>query len=339
MFFFLSLSCLKLFLLDHRILIFRQIFFSSFFFVCRYYRANSVRYPTSPCEGGCALNHYCAITRVDYHEFRHCLESAAGALASAGTRPNVCIPIAVYIALLLATYTIMKCQQRKLLFEWLQFLIVDLVIGVLLLLVKCSRKLIVTVFDAFASPQWRNNCVALFPLKLLATLKMTDLGNRNNDNDNNNSNNDDDDDDDDDRVSAIDTAVSATTTMAIHATAADPIRDNIFEYSRTLIDHTKVAMFQLFHVCVKLSNNSNFCHTFRLHEHVSEHNEKKLPMPMPQITADTTTNFMSTTTNHQNYFYEASRFNSKSCQNKLLTTVDSLNQTHRPMNSSTRYNV
>ncbi|XP_037906380.1 acid sphingomyelinase-like phosphodiesterase 3b isoform X3 [Hermetia illucens] len=48
----------------------------------KYYRANSVRYPTQPCEGVCALNHYCAITRVDYVEFRQCLESAASALAS-----------------------------------------------------------------------------------------------------------------------------------------------------------------------------------------------------------------------------------------------------------------
>lgn len=54
--------------------------------VCRYYRANSVRYPTQVCEGVCTLNHYCAITRVDYREFRQCLETAASALAS-NTRP------------------------------------------------------------------------------------------------------------------------------------------------------------------------------------------------------------------------------------------------------------
>lgn len=48
----------------------------------RYYRANSVRQNTQPCEGVCALNHYCAITRVDYHEFRQCLETAASALSS-----------------------------------------------------------------------------------------------------------------------------------------------------------------------------------------------------------------------------------------------------------------
>lgn len=48
----------------------------------RYYRANSVRFPTQPCEGVCSLNHYCAITRIDYREYRQCLETAASALAS-----------------------------------------------------------------------------------------------------------------------------------------------------------------------------------------------------------------------------------------------------------------
>lgn len=48
----------------------------------RYYRANSVRFPTQPCEGICSLNHYCAITRIDYREYRQCLETATSALAS-----------------------------------------------------------------------------------------------------------------------------------------------------------------------------------------------------------------------------------------------------------------
>lgn len=57
----------------------------TFFFLFspgRYYRANSVRFPTQPCEGVCSLNHYCAITRIDYREYRQCLETAASALAS-----------------------------------------------------------------------------------------------------------------------------------------------------------------------------------------------------------------------------------------------------------------
>ncbi|CRL00115.1 CLUMA_CG013396, isoform A [Clunio marinus] len=53
----------------------------------KYYRANSVRFPTQPCEGVCSLNHYCAITRIDYREYRQCLETAASALASR-TRSN-----------------------------------------------------------------------------------------------------------------------------------------------------------------------------------------------------------------------------------------------------------
>lgn len=120
----------------------------------RYYRANAVRYQTSPCEGVCALNHYCAITRVDYHEYRHCLESAASALASSSARPNVCIPIVANIALLLATYIIMKCQQRQLLFELLQFLVVDIVIG--LLIVQRMRKCICML----SSLQWISNYVS-----------------------------------------------------------------------------------------------------------------------------------------------------------------------------------
>ncbi|XP_030372143.1 acid sphingomyelinase-like phosphodiesterase 3b [Scaptodrosophila lebanonensis] len=42
----------------------------------RYYRANAVRHQSgSPCLGLCMLNHYCAITRLDYDEFRQCLET------------------------------------------------------------------------------------------------------------------------------------------------------------------------------------------------------------------------------------------------------------------------
>ncbi|CAO1334344.1 unnamed protein product [Diamesa hyperborea] len=54
----------------------------------KYYRANSVKFPTQACEGVCSLNHYCAITRIDYREFRQCLETAASALAS-NTKPII----------------------------------------------------------------------------------------------------------------------------------------------------------------------------------------------------------------------------------------------------------
>uniref|UniRef100_A0A182MJ22 Sphingomyelin phosphodiesterase C-terminal domain-containing protein n=1 Tax=Anopheles culicifacies TaxID=139723 RepID=A0A182MJ22_9DIPT len=54
----------------------------------KYYRANSVRHATSTCEGVCLLNHYCAITRLDYREFRSCLETAAKAMASKNGSPT-----------------------------------------------------------------------------------------------------------------------------------------------------------------------------------------------------------------------------------------------------------
>lgn len=68
----------------------------------RYYRANSVRYPTPACEGVCALHHYCAITRVDYREFRQCLETAASALASSSkscgrTTSNTMLLLSIFV--------------------------------------------------------------------------------------------------------------------------------------------------------------------------------------------------------------------------------------------------
>lgn len=82
-----------------------------------------MRYPTQPCEGVCALNHYCAITRVDYNEFRRCLETAASALASHGVRtcsPCIAIVSTVHVALILAIYAVAKYRhQCELLIEWL----------------------------------------------------------------------------------------------------------------------------------------------------------------------------------------------------------------------------
>jgi hypothetical protein len=58
------------------------LFFSLSFLNGRYYRANSVRFPTQVCEGVCSLNHYCSITRIDYREYRQCLEAGTNAIAS-----------------------------------------------------------------------------------------------------------------------------------------------------------------------------------------------------------------------------------------------------------------
>lgn len=86
----------------------------------RYYRANAVRYPTPACEGVCALNHYCAITRVDYREFRQCLETAASALASSSKSSGSTIS---RLTLLLSVFaTIGKSPQRRLLIGWLHHL-------------------------------------------------------------------------------------------------------------------------------------------------------------------------------------------------------------------------
>lgn len=106
----------------------------------RYYRANSVRYPNGACEGMCAHNHFCAITRVDYEEFRHCRESAASALASSAGKPNSSVPLSALLALVLAVYTALQRQQRLLLFGWLHF--VWLVV-VNMSKVKCMTRVLV----------------------------------------------------------------------------------------------------------------------------------------------------------------------------------------------------
>uniref|UniRef100_A0A1I8NMJ2 Sphingomyelin phosphodiesterase C-terminal domain-containing protein n=1 Tax=Stomoxys calcitrans TaxID=35570 RepID=A0A1I8NMJ2_STOCA len=67
----------------------------------KYYRANSVRYPTDPCENVCMLNHYCAITRVDYKEFRQCLEKEQSALRSKASHvKHINIKLLVLLAFL-----------------------------------------------------------------------------------------------------------------------------------------------------------------------------------------------------------------------------------------------
>ncbi|XP_062552572.1 acid sphingomyelinase-like phosphodiesterase 3b [Armigeres subalbatus] len=71
----------------------------------KYYRANSVRHSTQTCEGVCLLNHYCAITRLDYREFRSCLETAAKAMASkngsASARGVGIVPLMAALVLLI----------------------------------------------------------------------------------------------------------------------------------------------------------------------------------------------------------------------------------------------
>ncbi|XP_030081449.1 acid sphingomyelinase-like phosphodiesterase 3b [Drosophila hydei] len=74
----------------------------------RYHRANAVRYQSgSACLGLCMLNHYCAITRLDYDEFRLCLESEQLPLQSgASWRQLSCSCLLLALALRTATQRI-----------------------------------------------------------------------------------------------------------------------------------------------------------------------------------------------------------------------------------------
>ncbi|CAH1154744.1 unnamed protein product [Phaedon cochleariae] len=70
----------------------------------KYYKANSVRInnnPTTGCDSTCVHQHYCAITRLDYEAFRHCMQTAPSALSassSLATRPVVLLVTAVAVA-------------------------------------------------------------------------------------------------------------------------------------------------------------------------------------------------------------------------------------------------
>lgn len=95
------------------------------FYRFRYYRANSVRYSTQPCEAACALNHYCAITRIDYNEFQQCLKSAASALASSSGKPSCFALSSTHLTLTLAIYSALNYQQKKIFIEWIHFVLIE----------------------------------------------------------------------------------------------------------------------------------------------------------------------------------------------------------------------
>lgn len=94
------------------VLITPQPSFSSFF-NNRYYRANSVRYETKPCDKVCLLNHYCAITRIDYREFKQCLDDSVAALASVKSNVlninyQISLLLIVFIQLLLNRHMVLR---------------------------------------------------------------------------------------------------------------------------------------------------------------------------------------------------------------------------------------
>ncbi|XP_036335865.1 uncharacterized protein LOC118746170 [Rhagoletis pomonella] len=77
----------------------------------KYSRANTVRYQTDPCEGVCMLNHYCAITRVDYKEFRQCLEKEQSALRSRAPAAHTVLTGACPVLVLMCALLASCCRQ------------------------------------------------------------------------------------------------------------------------------------------------------------------------------------------------------------------------------------
>ena len=115
-----------------------------FIFLHRYYRANSVRYPTQACEGVCTLQHYCAITRVDYREFRQCLETAASALAS-NTRPIIGNRNVNRIFLLILTLIQLMVYKRRQLQDCLASMAINFItVSLYALCVRCVGTLLHT---------------------------------------------------------------------------------------------------------------------------------------------------------------------------------------------------
>uniref|UniRef100_A0A1A9Z333 Uncharacterized protein n=1 Tax=Glossina pallidipes TaxID=7398 RepID=A0A1A9Z333_GLOPL len=74
----------------------------------KYYRANTVRYHNDRCDAVCMLNHYCAITRIDYKEFRQCLEKEQNALRSKAIRSTLDRKSLYVFALMLLVMNMMR---------------------------------------------------------------------------------------------------------------------------------------------------------------------------------------------------------------------------------------
>ncbi|XP_054734462.1 acid sphingomyelinase-like phosphodiesterase 3b [Anastrepha obliqua] len=81
----------------------------------KYSRANTVRYQADPCEGVCMLNHYCAITRVDYKEFRQCLEKEQSALRSNAPAAHTVLAGACPVIVLMCALLASSCRQASML--------------------------------------------------------------------------------------------------------------------------------------------------------------------------------------------------------------------------------
>ncbi|XP_037901368.1 uncharacterized protein LOC119645303 [Glossina fuscipes] len=77
----------------------------------KYYRANTVRYHNDRCDAVCMLNHYCAITRIDYKEFRQCLEKEQNALRSKAIRSTLDRKSVYVLALMLFVMNMMRIHR------------------------------------------------------------------------------------------------------------------------------------------------------------------------------------------------------------------------------------
>uniref|UniRef100_A0A1A9WG54 Sphingomyelin phosphodiesterase C-terminal domain-containing protein n=1 Tax=Glossina brevipalpis TaxID=37001 RepID=A0A1A9WG54_9MUSC len=84
----------------------------------KYYRANSVRYHNDRCDAVCMLNHYCAITRIDYKEFRQCLEKEQNALRSKATRTTIDRKCLYMLVLMLLMINIMRIHGMLRWLNW-----------------------------------------------------------------------------------------------------------------------------------------------------------------------------------------------------------------------------
>ncbi|XP_055846321.1 uncharacterized protein LOC129912198 isoform X2 [Episyrphus balteatus] len=121
----------------------------------KYYRANTVRYQTDPCEGICMLNHYCAITRVDYKEFRQCLEKEQSALRSHSPAMQSCSLLILLLSVALSCNAAMQILPKRI-HHWLHTSSVGIVLAL--------RKILFRILPGLQRPsQYRHYSLKMAP--------------------------------------------------------------------------------------------------------------------------------------------------------------------------------
>ncbi|XP_043478647.1 acid sphingomyelinase-like phosphodiesterase 3b [Leptopilina heterotoma] len=87
----------------------------------RYYAANTVSLPREVEEiwgcggalnGGCALQHYCSVTRLDTDSYSNCVHSYAYALSSTSS-PSIQIDLVILYQLLAILLTFLQCRAQR----------------------------------------------------------------------------------------------------------------------------------------------------------------------------------------------------------------------------------